>query len=61
LADTAFILLTTYAVKAHRICAGQEIMDTDGGNKKKLDKDMVHYYNFLIKKLYPSGGVRRNQ
>lgn len=24
--------------------------------KKKLDKDIVHYYNFLIKKLYPLKG-----
>lgn len=24
--------------------------------KKKLDKDIVHYYNFLIQKLYPLRG-----
>jgi len=24
--------------------------------KKKLDKGIVHYYNFLIKKLYPYKG-----
>jgi hypothetical protein len=29
--------------------------------KKKLDKDIVHYYNFLIQKLYPYKGVRRNR
>jgi len=25
-------------------------MKNDRDNKKKLDKDIVHYYNFLIKK-----------
>jgi hypothetical protein len=28
-------------------------MKNDWDDKKKLDKDIVHYYNFLIKKLYP--------
>jgi hypothetical protein len=31
-------------------------MKNDWEPKKKLDKDIVHYYNFLIKKLYPFKG-----
>jgi hypothetical protein len=32
------------------------IMKNDREHKKKLDKDIVHYYNFVIKKLYPLKG-----
>jgi hypothetical protein len=37
-------------------CQYIEIMENDREHKKKLDKDIVHYYNFLIKKLYPLKG-----
>jgi hypothetical protein len=36
-------------------------MKNDRKSKKKLDKDIVHYYNFVIKKLYPFKGGEEKQ
>jgi len=41
--------------------AVSKFMKKNNEYKKKLDKDIVHNYNFLIKKLYPFKGGEEKQ